>query len=98
MFSYCSSLTSVLAFNTSNVTSMRGMFIRCYALASILMTGTKCSFDIESTRLQHDALVTLLNNLGTANLGATLTMGSSKLAKLTDAEKKIATDKSWTLA
>ena len=98
VFDYCASLTTIPALNTSNVTSMNGMFRYCWELSSILMTGTKCSFNISYTILKHDALVTLLNNLGTANSGATLTMGSSKLALLSDEEKKIATDKGWILA
>ena len=98
MLRSCSSLTAVPQMDTSKVTNMYYMFYSCTKLASILMTGTKCSFDISSTILKHDALVTLLNNLGTANSNATLTMGSSKLALLSNEEKKIATDKGWILA
>jgi hypothetical protein len=37
-------------------------------------------------------------NQGNPTTTKTLTIGSTNLAKLTDAEKKIATDKGWTLA
>ena len=98
MFYSCTALTTIPSLNTSKVTDMAYMFYSCRKLSSILMTGTKCSFSISNTALGHDALVTLLNNLGTANSGATLIMESSKLALLSDEEKKIATDKGWILA
>ena len=40
----------------------------------------------------------VINGLQTVTETQTLTLGSTNLAKLTDAEKKIATDKGWTLA
>lgn len=39
----------------------------------------------------------VINGLQTVT-GQTLTLGTANLAKLTDAEKKVATDKGWTLA
>lgn len=38
-----------------------------------------------------------INGLQTVN-GQKLTLGTANLAKLTDDEKKVATDKGWTLA
>jgi len=73
------------------------MFYGCYALTSLRFPSNK-SFDISSTRLVHDGLVVLLNDLKSVTTTQTLTMGSEKLALLSDAEKKIATDKGWTLA
>ena len=51
-----------------------------------------------STKFTESALVEILNNLATVTSTKKLTMGSTNLAKLTDAEKAIATNKGWTLA
>lgn len=98
-FSYCSSLETIPQLDVSNVTSAINMFFQCSYLKSILMTGMKVSFDIHwSTRFETDGLVTILNNLATVTTPQTLTMGATNLAKLTDEEKAIATNKGWTLA
>ena len=99
MFCGCSSLTSLnlSSFDTSKVTSMSSMFSHCNALTSLRFPSNK-SFDISSTKLVHDGLVVLLNDLKSVTTTQTLKMGSSKLAFLSKAEKKIATNKGWTLA
>lgn len=56
-----------------------------------------------STLLTHDSLMSIINALkdyseDTSGKTYTLTLGSTNLAKLTDAEKAIATEKGWTLA
>ena len=99
MFYYCSSLTSIPSMDTSKVTDMGYMFSNCSNLESIHMHGTKVSFDISaSTKFTREALVEILNNLATVTTSPTLTMGSRNLAKLTDADKAIATGKGWKLA
>ena len=99
MFNNCSWLTSIPQLDTSNVTDMRSMFSGCFRLKSILMTGMKTSFNISaSTQFEKSDLVTILNNLATITSTETLTMGATNLAKLTDEEKAIATNKGWTLA
>ena len=99
MFSSCSNLTSVPALDTSKVTTMGNMFSNCRKLKEIHMTGMKISFDISaSTNFTESALVEILNNLATVTSTKKLTMGSTNLAKLTDEEKAIATNKGWTLA
>ncbi len=59
------------------------------------------NFDFkQSTKLTHESLMSIINALkdcsetGTTN---TCSLGSTNLAKLTDAEKAIATQKGWTL-
>lgn len=62
--------------------------------------GFSVSF-IESKKLSHDSLMSIINALyDYAGSGKTytLTVGSTNLAKLTNAEKAIATEKGWTLA
>ena len=52
----------------------------------------------ESPKLTHDSLMVVINGLQTVTSTQTLTLGSTNLAKLTEADKQIATDKGWTLA
>lgn len=99
MFSGCTSLITVPKLDVSNVNYISSMFSGCTSLKSILMYGMKVSFDISaSTQFEESDLVTILNNLATVTSTQTLTMGSTNLAKLTDEEKAIATNKGWTLA
>ena len=99
MFYECYRLTSIPQLNTSNVTNMSSIFYSCYNLNEIHMAGMKVDFNISSsTNFTESALVEILNNLATVTSTTTLTMGSTNLAKLTDEEKAIATNKGWTLA
>ena len=54
-------------------------------------------------KLTHDSLMSLINHLkdystDTSGTSHSITLGATNLAKLTDAEKAIATQKGWTLA
>ena len=99
LFDGCTALESVPAINVSKCAYLVDCFKGCTSLKSILMTGMKASFDISaSTQFEESDLVTILNNLATVTSTKTLTMGSTNLAKLTDEEKAIATNKGWTLA
>ena len=99
MFQNCSKLTTIPQLDVSKVTNMNNMFSGCSSLKSILMTGIKVSFDISySTKFEESDLVTILNNLATLKSTESLKMGATNLAKLTDDEKSIATNKGWTLA
>ena len=99
MFQSCSKLTSIPQLDTSKVTNMDYMFYNCKELKEIHMTGMKVNFSISSsTKFTESALVEILNNLATVTSTKKLTMGSTNLAKLTDEEKAIATNKGWTLA
>lgn len=100
MFSICSNLTSIVGtLNMQNVTSANSMFNSCSALEEVHIhnLGTDLSLSA-SPKLTHDCLVELINNLQTVTSTKTLTLGSTNLAKLTDAEKQVATNKGWTLA
>lgn len=99
IFSECKNLTTIPQLDTSNVTSMNNMFRGCSNLKSILMTNIGANLDISaSTQFERTDLVTILNNLKTVTSTNTLTMGATNLAKLTDEDKAIATNKGWTLA
>ena len=94
MFWHCSDLQTVPAFDCSNVTNMNNIFTSCRSLKSILMTNIGVSFNISaSTLFERADLVTILNNLKTVTSTKRLTMGDTNLAKLTDEDKLIATNK-----
>ena len=88
----CSSLESIPAYDLSNITSIN--ISNLYRLAEFHATGMKVSFNISSsTNFTREALVEILNNLATVTTAQTLTMGATNLAKLTDEDKAIATNK-----
>ena len=99
MFSSCSSLTSVPSFDTSNVTNMNWMFSSCSSLETIHMINIGSSLDISaSTKFTREALLEIIGNIKTVTSTRRLTMGATNLAKLTEEDKAIATNKGWTLA
>ena len=99
IFSGCSQLTTVPALDVSHSNNLNSIFSGCSSLKSILMTGMKANFDISaSAQFERADLLIILNNLATVTSTKTLTMGSRNLAKLTDEDKAIATNKGWTLA
>ena len=76
-------------------------FLNCFELENIVFEGEiGNNIDFSScTKLSHDSLMSIINHLETKTSGTfTLSIGSTNLAKLTDAEKAIATQKGWTLA
>ena len=101
-FRNCASLTylSLPDGFGKNATNLSTCFSGCTSLAHI--TGSpnfKVSFSLSDCKnLTHDSLIVVINGLQTVTTAQTLTLGSTNLAKLTDDEKKVATDKGWTLA
>lgn len=81
-------------------TDLYNCFYGCTALTDI--TGNpnfKSSLSLSPCpNLTHDSLMVVINGLQTVTETQTLTLGTANLAKLTDEEKKVATDKGWTLA
>ena len=99
MFGSCSNLTTIPLLDTSNVTNMGYMFYSCSKLEEIHMLNIGCNLDISvSTLFTRDALNEIIGNLKSVTETRTLTMGSTNLAKLTDEDKAVATNKGWTLA
>ena len=98
MFSGCPNLKVVPALVCSNQTSLTNMFYGCYNLEEIHMTGMAKTFRVDDcTKLTREALVELLNNLGTPRSTRSLYLGRENLNKLTEEDKAIATSKGWRL-
>lgn len=105
-FNSCTSLTSldISGWNTSKVNNMRNMLYNCPSLETL-----KCDNlilpNIElgniglvySTKLSVDSIVGLLNALPQSDKGYSFQIGEINIAKLSDEQKAIATDKGWTL-
>ena len=101
-FYKCSALISLTlpAGFGQNATNIGICFSGCSQLTDI--TGNpnfKVNVDFSSSKkLTHDSIMVVINGLQTVTSKQTLKLGSTNLAKLTEADKKIATDKGWTLA
>ena len=101
-FSNCMTLTSISlpAGFGQNATNTANCFKACISLTDV--TGSpnfKTSFTLsDCANLTHDSLMVFINGLQTVSTTQKLTLGSNLLDKLTDDEKKVATDKGWTLA
>ena len=82
------------------------VFHTCNALENIVIEGKigTNGFNVSwSTKLTHDSLISIINALkdyseDTSGTTWAITLGTTNLAKLTDAEKAIATQRGWTLA
>ena len=99
MFAHCYFLISIPTLDASKATNLAAVVNQSGKLTAIGLYGFRYSIDISSTALGHDAIVAFLNQAGTAyNSSQKITMGSAKLALLSDEEKAIATNKGWTLA
>ena len=101
MFEYCSSLTTVPEMETSNLNDTYDMFWDCRSLTDLGgFKGLKCNLDLSPCpALTHDSLMNVINKAADVTSSPkTLTLGATNLAKLSDAEKAIATGKGWTLA
>ena len=103
MFNWCENLRTIPAYDLSTVydgrEGLRSFVDGCHNLEEFHATGIKCDLDLTpSTRFTREALLEVLNNLATVTSTMTLELGSTNLAKLTDEDKAIATNKGWTLA
>lgn len=104
--SSCTSLTSldISGWDTSKVHSMRNMLYNCHSLETlkcdnlILPNIELGNIGLEySTKLTVDSIVGLLNALPQSDKGYSFQIGSNNIAKLSDEQKAIATNKGWTL-
>ena len=98
-FANMPNLTEIGAFDVSQVTNFDNWISSSENIKSIHCKHFKISFSIlASTAFEEADLVEIISNLDEVATTQTLTMGATNLAKLTDEEKKVATDKGWVLA
>ena len=95
----CSSLTSLPALDLSKGSSFTYAWQNCSSLTNLGGFGTiKASFDLSPcTKLTVESIMNVINQAATVT-GGRMTFGSTNLAKLTDEQKAVATNKGWTLA
>lgn len=92
-----------LILRDDGVQSFNKTFNEATALKNIVIEGTigKNGFNVSWSPLTHDSLMSIINALqdktGDTSTSWAVTLGADNLAKLTDAEKAIATQRGWTL-
>ena len=105
MFNGCSSLTTLdlSGFDTSKVNNMEHMFLNNIKLSEVKCDGMKLpnielnNINLNKSPLSVDSIVGLLNALPQSDKGYSFQIGSVNIAKLSDEQKAIATNKGWTL-
>lgn len=104
---YYSTVTSLPKLNFSNVTGYTGAFQGCTSLTTLAgFTGLKASLSLSDCPLTVESINNVINEMYdftgngvTPSSGqGTLTLGTNNLAKLSNEEKAVATNKGWTLA
>lgn len=105
MFAYCASLTSVPRLDATSLTNADNMFGGDFFPLNKFtdfggLTNLKVNLNLTPCpKLTHDSLMNVINEAADVTASPkTLTLGATNLAKLTDEEKAIATNKGWTLA
>lgn len=102
IFYYATALTeTTLKLKDDGSQTFTGLFSGCTALTDLEIQGVigGAGFNVSPcTNLTHDSLMSIINHLKDGVSSVTVTLGSTNLAKLTDTEKAIATQKGWTLA
>lgn len=102
MFAGCSKLVSVPLMDFSNAKELRYMLSACSELVELGgFSNLSVNLDLSSSRkLSVDSLMNVINQAkdlsGTGS--ATLTLGTTNIAKLTEEQIAIASSKGWTLA
>ena len=97
-FRDCDCIESLPAVNCINSYGLDSAFIGCVNLKELNFYNITDNIKLnDCTKMTRDALVEVLNNLATVTSTKTCTLGATNLAKLTDEDKAIATNKGWTL-
>lgn len=105
MFDGCSSLTNIhdIVFDFTNCKSnsdVNNMFNKCSSLEDVRFKESTLTVNLNVSAcisLSHDSILSLINACAEVSSTQTLTLGSTNLAKLSEEEKAIATNKGWTL-
>ncbi len=102
-FINCKNLQTIPQIDMSSATNFQYAFGNCSNLETLLVVGEikTSGLDLKaSTLLTRESLLSILSALKDyqgSGKTYTVTLGATNLAKLTEAEKAIATDKGWTL-
>ena len=100
----CSKLAELPQLDLHNGSSIRDAWFGCSSLTTLGGFGAiKESFSLsDSPKLTVDSIMNVITQAADLNIlgitGKTMTFGSTNLAKLTDAQKGVATSKGWSLA
>ena len=96
---YCTSLTSFPQLDLSSGTNFSDAWRSCSNLTNLGGFGAiSADFSLsDSPKLTVESIMNVINQAATVT-GKTMTLGSTNLAKLTDEQKAVATNKGWTLA
>lgn len=101
----CHYLISIEKLILSETTNYSTAMLSCSTLEHLIVDGIidRSGFNVSKcTKLSHESLMSIINILKDYSTDTsttrTCTLGEANLAKLTDAEKAIATEKGWTLA
>ena len=101
VFANMAKLRKIEKWIVKNTNTYANTFLNCAALEEITIEGMVGQTGLnlsKSTKLTHDSLMSIIDALQKDVTGKTLSLGSANLAKLTNAEKAVATQKGWTLA
>ena len=98
-FSYSGKLHTIDGLQVSENTVFESAFFQCTGLANLAIGGIigQNGFNVTDCPLTRESLLSILNALKDGVSGLTVTLGANNLAKLTDSEKAIATNKGWVL-
>lgn len=104
MFASCGKLHTIEGIHLPDdgIVTFGSTFSGCSALENLTFYGSIGSNGLSvnaCTKLTHDSLMSIINALAdkSTETGYTVTLGWQNLAKLTDEEKAIATERGWTL-
>lgn len=108
LFYRCTKLVSIdnIILKDDGSQTLSNLFQSCSSLEEVRFSGVigKNGLNfVQSSKLSHNSLMSIINALqdkseDTSGTSWVVTFGSINTAKLTDAEKAIATQKGWTLA
>lgn len=102
MLAGCSKLISVPLLDFTNAKELRSILLACSELVELGgFTNLSVNLDLSSSRkLTAESLMNVINQAADLSEtdNATLTLGTTNIAKLTEEQIAIATSKGWTLA
>ena len=97
-FSNNGNIVSLPAVNCATSYYLDTAFKGCINLEELKFYNIMSNINLKDcTKMTREALVEVLNNLATVTETRKCTLGETNLAKLTDEDKAIATNKGWTL-